>query len=86
MKAITLRNIPTELARALERRSRQNRRSLNQTVLEVLAGSLLGQNNKKEARLNHELDWMAGRWTPKEADAFDQALAAQRTIDPDVWK
>jgi hypothetical protein len=29
---------------------------------------------------------LAGSWSKKEAAEFDKALAAQRTIDPELWK
>ncbi len=86
MKAVTLRNIPPELARVVERRSRQTGRSLNRTILEALEESLLHRSKKKDLRLNHDLDWMFGTWTKEEADKFDKALAEQRTIDPELWK
>ena len=55
-------------------------------MLEVLEASLLRRNHYKERQVNHDFDWMAGTWTAKEANAFDKALAEQRSIDPDVWK
>jgi len=86
VKAVTLRKIPPELVRVIERRSRQTGKSLNRTILEALEESLLNRSKKKERRLYHDLDWMVGSWTKEEADEFDGALAEQRTIDPEIWK
>ncbi len=86
MKAVTLRNIPTELVRVIERRARQSGKSLNRTIIEALEASLLNRPKKKERRVYHDLDWMVGSWTKGEADEFDRALAEQRTIDPELWK
>ena len=86
MKAVTLRKIPPELVRVIERRSRHTGKSLNRTIIEVLEESLLNRPKKKESRLNHDLDWMFGTWTKEQADEFDKALAEQRTIDPELWK
>jgi hypothetical protein len=86
MKAVTLRNIPPELVRLIERRSRQTGKSLNRTIIEALEESLLNRSKRKERRLNHDLDWMVGSWTKEEADEFDRALAEQRTIDPELCK
>lgn len=86
MKAVTLRNIPAELVRVIERRSRQTGKSLNRTIIEALEESLLNRSKKKGLHLNHDLDWMSGTWTKQEADEFDRALAEQRTIDPELWK
>ena len=86
MKAVTLRKIPPELVRVIERRSRQTGKSLNRTIIEALEESLLNRSKRKEPHLNHDLDWMFGTWTKQEADEFDKALAEQRTIDPELWK
>ena len=86
MRAVTLRNIPPELVRVIERRSRQTGKGLNRTIIEALEESLLNRSKKKDLRLNHDLDWMFATWTKEEADEFDKALAEQRTIDPELWK
>ena len=35
---------------------------------------------------HHDLDELAGTWSAEEAAEFDEALAAQRRIDPGVWR
>lgn len=84
MKTITLRNIPPELARLIRRKARRNRMSFNKTVIGLLEESLTGGAAKRRA--NHDLDWMAGMWSPEEAGEFDRALTEQRRIDPELWK
>ena len=86
MKAITLRDVPPELARLIRRRAEQERMSLNKTVVRLLEEGTGLQEKKKGKPLYDDLDALAGAWTPKEARDFEQALKKQRAIDPDLWK
>jgi hypothetical protein len=85
MKAITLRNIPPDVARAVERRASREGESLNKAVLELVAE---GAGLKKRTRkVRHtDLDSLFGTWSKKQADAFDRQLRGLRTIDAEVWK
>jgi hypothetical protein len=85
MKAITLRNIPPDVARAVQRRASQEGQSLNKAVLELVAE---GAGLKKRARKvrNTDLDSLFGKWSKKEADAFDRHLRELRKVDPEIWK
>ena len=85
MKAITLRNIPPDVARAVQRRASQEGQSLNRAVLELVAE---GAGLKKRAKkVRHtDLDALFGKWPKKEADAFDRHLREIRKIDPEIWE
>jgi hypothetical protein len=86
MKAITVRNMSRALAKEIDRRARAERTSLSRTVVELLEEAT-GIKHRKPARVLHDdLDDLAGSWSGEEADAFDRALAEQRTIDPELWK
>ena len=85
MKAITLRNLPADLDKAIRRRARGKRVSVNKAVIGLLEEHLT-QGQLKQAELHHDLDDLCGSWAEETATAFDRALAKQRTIDPDVWK
>ncbi len=84
MKAITVRNIPPELAMILEKEARASDTSLNKTVLRLLEKAT-GLLERPGRRRYHDLDDLAGSWTPKEAREFDRELADQRKIDPGLW-
>jgi hypothetical protein len=82
MTAITLRNIPPKLQEVIQSRAGKEGLSLNKTVLRMLeeaAGQTIGR------KLHHDLDHLAGTWSPEEAKAFEDALAEQRRIDPELW-
>ncbi len=85
MKAITLRNLPSDLDKAIRKRARGKRVSVNKAVIGLLEEHLT-QDKMKRAELYHDLDDLCGSWTEAAADAFDLALAKQRAIDQDVWK
>ena len=85
MKAITLRNLPPDLDKAIRKRARGKRMSVNKAVIGLLEAHLT-QDKRKRAELYHDLDDLCGSWTEDAAAAFDRVLAKQRTIDQDVWK
>ena len=85
MKAVTLRNLPPELARIIRRKASEKRTSVNKAVISLLEEGTGLRGTKKDQPLHHDLDALAGSWTKEEAVAFDKALALQRAIDPDLW-
>jgi plasmid stability protein len=86
MKAITLRNLPPEVAKTVQQRAKQKRTSVNKAVIELLEESVGGKAKKKEKTRYHDLDHLVGTWTKEEADEFDKIVKSFRTIDPDLWK
>ena len=86
MKAITLRNLPPDIARTVQRRAKQKKSSVNKAVIELLEESAGGKAKKKAPIRYQDLDHLVGTWTKEEADAFDKLIAEQRTTDPGLWK
>jgi hypothetical protein len=86
MKAITLRNLPPDVARTVQQRAKQKKTSVNKAVIELLEESAGSKGKKKSPVRYHDLDHLVGTWTKEEADAFDKLIAEQRTIDPKLWK
>ena len=87
MKAITLRNLPSELAKIIGQKAEEKGVSINKAVISLLeeGTGIRGKRNGKKS-LHHDLDSLAGSWTRDEAEEFDKSLASQRTIDLDLWK
>ncbi len=85
MKAITLRNLPPDLSRRIERKAKEQGSSMNKTVIRILEAAL-GTSKNRNATLSHDLDHLAGSWSEAEAAEFDEDLAAQRKIDPELWR
>lgn len=85
MKAVTLRNLPPSLDRTIRQRAKKKGVSVNKVVISLLQEHL-GESEKRPVRRYHDLDELAGSWNKQEAEAFEQALAEQRAIDPEMWK
>ncbi len=81
MKAITLRNVPPDLAEALEREKRRRGQSLNRTAIELLKQGL-GVGSPRSNGLGR----LAGGWSEEDAREFERALAPFGEIDPEMWK
>lgn len=77
----TLRNIPKMLDAALRDRAKREGKSLNQVAVEALRQAM---GFWGEAVRHRDLEDLAGTW--REDPAFDEALAAQDTIDEEKWR
>jgi hypothetical protein len=88
VKAVTLRNIPPKLARAIASRARKQRSSLNKTVIRMLEERAASPRRAERGKdgLYHDLDFLIGSWGVKAAGAFERELKRVRTVDPELWK
>ncbi|MGB9233018.1 MAG: hypothetical protein WCC04_01290 [Terriglobales bacterium] len=77
----TIRDIPDHLDKALRQAARQQGKSLNEVVIETLAR---GAGITGELGRQRDLADIAGTW--RKDPAFDSALAAQDTIDEEMWR
>jgi plasmid stability protein len=78
-RQLTIRNVPDEVGRRLDRLSRDRGQSLNTVVVDILTGSV--GVDARRARLERY-----ATWTDAEAKAFDEALSNQRVIDAELWR
>jgi plasmid stability protein len=76
----TIRNVPNSLDAALRRRARELGKSLNEVAVEALAR---GAGVTGERRQQRDLGDIAGTW--KNDREFDRAIAAQDTVDKELW-
>ncbi len=77
----TIRNVPASIDAALRRSAREQGKSLNEIAVEALArGAGLGER----ADPQRDLSDVAGTW--RKDSAFESALAAQDTVDPELWR
>jgi hypothetical protein len=77
----TIRQIPRVLDAALRRRAREQGKSLNEVAIEALVrGAGVGQIRERQ----RDLSDIAGTWHKDRA--FEQAIAAQDTIDKELWQ
>ena len=76
----TIRNVPSHVDRALRRKAREQKTSLNN----VLLAALSREAGEGDAVLYHDLDHLAGKWV--EDPECDAALAAQDEVDAELWR
>lgn len=82
MRTMTIRNVPTEVARVLDAERLRRGLSLNRTVLALLAESL-GVSGKPRS---NGLRGLSGDWTEEDYRQFDAATARFDEIDDELWK
>ena len=78
---LTVRNLPGQLAAALDHEKRRRGTSLNQTVINLLEQSL-GVNGTRSNGLLR----LAGTWTEAEQQEFLAGIQKFEEIDQDLWK
>lgn len=77
----TIRQVPANLDHALRRTARERGKSLNEVAIEALAR---GAGITETRGRRRDLADIAGTW--RKDPAFDSALAAQHTIDQEMWR
>ena len=76
-----MRNLPDEVATALEREKRRRGTSLNQTVIDLLRQGLGVQGKRSNG-----VGKLAGTWTAAEHREFLSAIPIFEEIDQELWK
>jgi len=83
MKQLTIRGVPQDLARALDRERRRRGVSLNRLVLELIRQSL---GLVPESRYDNGLRDHAGTWSDRQLEEFDGNTALFGQIDEELWR
>ena len=83
MKTMTIRNVPAELATALDAERRRRGLSLNRTVLSLMQEAL---GISTSGSRSNGLRRLAGAWNADEFRQFEEAVAPFEEIDGDIWK
>lgn len=78
-RQLTIRGVPDDVARRLDRISRDRAESLNRVVVRILTESV--GVDARRMRLARYVTW-----TEDDAATFDAALAGQRGIDAELWR
>ncbi|MEO6597270.1 MAG: hypothetical protein ABIP94_21210 [Planctomycetota bacterium] len=77
----TLRNGPSELARALRTRAQRENKSLNTVAIEALLRAL---GLEGEPPIQRDLSDIVGTW--QDDAEMKRVLQDQRFIDPEMWR
>lgn len=87
MKQITIRSIPDEVKKTVQKEAAQKGVSLNKAIISLLERAVGAKaQGKKKRVLYDDLDHLAGLWSREEAAEFDKTLKAQRKVDAELWK
>ncbi len=83
MKYITVRNLPPEVAEALEKEKLRRGKSLNETTVELLAEALaIGP----QGRRSNGLAALAGGWTAEDWRSFEDSIGLAEQVDEELWR
>ena len=85
MKVITLRGIDDDLSLALKKAAKREGISVNKKIL-ILLQEALGFKKKNRQLVHHDLDHLAGTWSPEDSKDFNEKTKSFNQIDPDLWK
>jgi hypothetical protein len=80
---LTIREVSSELARALKAEARRRGTSLNQTVKDLLARAL-GIDSTGE--FDNGLSGLAGTWSAEELAEFESNTGSFEEIDNELWR
>lgn len=83
MRNLTIRDVPPDLAEALEKEKNRRGKSLNQTVLQLLSQCL---GVRPSSPRSNGLARLAGTWTAEEHSQFEKAIASTEQIDEELWR
>ncbi len=86
MKVVTLRKLPPEVSKVVQRRARERGTSINKAVISLLEEAAGIRRKGQGPALYHDLDALAGSWTKEEAATFEEVLREQRRVDPELWQ
>ena len=78
-KQLTIRGVPDEVAAQLDRISRSRGRSVNATVVDILATAVGFE--ERRGRLGRYTTW-----TEDDLAEFMSGLSAQRVVDDRLWR
>lgn len=75
-----LKNIPPDLMEFLEMRSTEQKISINSLILQILE-QRFRLSRQKRKKTYHDLDHLAGTWSEKDKQAFDERTKYFNEID-----
>ncbi|MBA7555624.1 hypothetical protein ES705_48300 [subsurface metagenome] len=86
MKVITIRGLEPILSEKLKQAAKEEGKSVNQFIIEMLKKNFGLQKKKKYTVSHHDLDHLFGRWTEKEFDQIRNKIDSERKIDKELWE
>lgn len=86
MKTMTIRGLEPFLIDKMKEIAKQQNKSLNQFVVDMLKQHMGMKKEKKYTAVYHDLDYLFGRWSEKEFNQIQGKIDSERKIDKELWK
>ena len=86
MKAITIRGIDSSISSKLKHVAENEKKSVNQLVLDMIKQNIGMQKRKKYTITYDDLDHLFGIWTDAEFNKIQSIIDGQRKIDRELWE
>ncbi|MBW1692562.1 MAG: antitoxin [Deltaproteobacteria bacterium] len=86
MKAITIRGIDASVSSKLKQVAKDEKKSVNQLVLDMIKQNIGMQKRKKYTKKYNDLNHLFGKWTDAEFDKVQGIIDSQRKIDRELWE
>ena len=80
-----LRGIPDHVVNLLKKEAKRLKTSVNGLILKMLERGL-GVSGERIRPIYHDLDHLAGSWTPSDVKSFQKNTETFEQIDKDLWK
>ena len=85
MTQITLRGLDPEMENKIRMAARENGKSLNRVILDILNRYIGSQDPNKRSPAD-SLRKLAGGWGEKDASRFLESIKSCEQIDEEMWK
>ena len=86
MNSFTLRQIPAPIEKSLRRIALQSHKSLNKTIIELLAKATGVSPEKKPSKKYRDVQKVFRTWSSAEVSDFEQNTNMFESIDEELWK
>jgi hypothetical protein len=86
MKAITIRNIDASIATKLKQAAKDEGKSVNQYLNDLLKQNFGLQKQQMYSHNFHDLDHLFGKWSDEVFNHIQGKTEIERTIDEELWR
>ena len=83
MSSITIHNLDKQLDILLRKKAKEEGKSLNKTIQDLLRQSL---NLGKAPKLDKAFQEFCGIWSEKDRKEFEEAISDMENVDPGDWE
>jgi hypothetical protein len=85
MKTLSIRGVDEDLGKLIKNAAKNQQKSVNNFVLDVLRKQVGVGKEKRFSREWHDLDALFGTWSAEEHAAIQGRIDAERQIDEELW-